>query len=171
MHVLQFMQLAYANRKSATKLVKVSLLPPTQLNYVKGVFFLKRSIALSFYHLTIVRQMNTRRQEAFFGSVRLDVVAHVDEPCFFCAYGMSKSNGFLNSLMTGMRIVSQAIDNEVFDTLEIGIFGVGNRFHVGDVGKVLNAEANNGKFAVHDTDGDDFNVAMRVTLRLRFLLL
>lgn len=54
MRVLRFMLLVYANRKSATKVVKVSLLlPSTQLNYVKGCEFLPNGALAMPLHVEI----------------------------------------------------------------------------------------------------------------------
>lgn len=85
----------------------------------------------------------------------LDMMRHVDEVAARGAETTNETDGIVNGLMTGMGLVTKGIDDEGVDALQHLHVLVGNGGHVGDVGEIMDAEADNGQPAVHDADRDD----------------
>ncbi len=102
--------------------------------------------------------METGGQQGIFDGMGQDVVGHVDEVGFGTAEKLGETDGFLDGLMGRMVSMAQGVEYEGINALQVGHLGIGDGLHVGDVGEVLDAEAEDGQVAVHDADGDDFDI-------------
>ena len=91
--------------------------------------------------------------------VEADVVTHVNEKGARGTDAAGEGDGIIHQLVGVMGFVeTEGIDHEKFGTLEIGIFGLLDGFHVCDIGQFSDAIAEDGQFAVHHLDGEDVQV-------------
>ena len=88
-----------------------------------------------------------------------DVVTAMDEPRLACPYPTGKVDSVGDGLVGVVRFFTQGVDYQHIRTLDIGQFLVADGLHVGDIGQVTKAVAEDGQIVVHYLDGHDVDVA------------
>ena len=87
------------------------------------------------------------------------VVTGVDEPRLAGSYPTGKADGIIDGLVRVVGLVTKGIDDEHLGALKIGKLGIGNGFHVCDIGQLVEAVAEDGQVVVHHLERHDGYVA------------
>lgn len=84
------------------------------------------------------------------------VMAHVSEIRLFGLKSLTDGQCFFNTQMSRVWLVTQRIENQYVEALKLLHARLGNLIHVGAIGNVIDAKAENVKMCVLQGDWDNF---------------
>lgn len=91
--------------------------------------------------------------------VETNIMAHVGEPGLLGLQTRYDGECLLYAVMGGMLLPAKGVEHERIYSLEILPLVVWYLGAIGDVGEIANAEGEDGRFAMEDTDGSNWRLA------------